>query len=288
MSEEALDIELIGIVSHELKAPIGAVRGFLELLQQGGGLNETQMNYLSRAMLGLDRMERLVLNSLDMVRVVKQSDLNRIPCDLRYIIVESAAFLEPLAAQRSIRIVTDIPETIPPLLVDRERIEQVMTNLLSNAIKYNRDNGTVTIRVQDAVDRVQVAVSDTGDGIAPEDQGRIFEQFFRTSNARQMNREGTGLGLFITQMIIEKHHGYIWLESEPGQGSTFSFMLPRENLDREGDDRQPVMDVGLGEADRDHIDIYRHETGVETPDGVNDDDQESLGKVETDSTSDLV
>jgi len=229
-----------------------------------------------------------VVHTLDMVRVETQTELNLESCDILRLITGAVALFEPLAAERSISIVVNAPPQIMPVIADCARIEQVVNNLLSNAIKYNRNEGQVRITVSDAEDLLLVQVADTGDGIEPDDQQRIFERFFRSSRARQMNYEGTGLGLFIAQAIVRRHQGHIWLESQPGQGSIFSFTLPRETLACEGDDRQPAVSVESGEDDRDPIDIYRYEGGVEMPDGVDDDDQEALGKVETDSTSDLV
>ena len=121
----------------------------------------------------------------------------------------------------------DLPESSPKISGDRDRLVQVMVNLISNAVKFCDSNrGFITIRLKPNSDQVQVDVQDNGIGIKPEDQAKIFEKFRQVKDPTRGRPFGTGIGLSITKRIIDFHHGKIWVESEPGRGSTFSFTLP--------------------------------------------------------------
>ena len=122
------------------------------------------------------------------------------------------------------RIVTDISPDLPPVAADYDRLERIILNLLSNALKYSPDGSPVTIRAHRQENTIVIAIADQGSGIPPEEQAHIFDRFYRVKAERKA--EGIGLGLYITRLLVEAHGGRIWVESQPGQGSVFSFTLP--------------------------------------------------------------
>ena len=128
------------------------------------------------------------------------------------------------AARHGIALQAVLPKDLPRIEADERKVKQILYNLLSNAAKFTPDGGRVEVRVRQENEHVQVDVEDTGIGIAPDDQTRIFEEFRQVG--RERSREGTGLGLTLTKRFIELHGGRIWVESTPGKGSTFSFTLP--------------------------------------------------------------
>jgi two-component system phosphate regulon sensor histidine kinase PhoR len=120
----------------------------------------------------------------------------------------------------------DLPAGLPPVYVDELRLQQVLGNLINNAIKFTPPGGTVTVSADDVPGWLRIGVSDTGEGIAIEEQSRIFERFYQSESAAQGRAGGYGLGLAIAKLIVEQHGGRIWVESRPGAGSTFRFTLP--------------------------------------------------------------
>jgi signal transduction histidine kinase len=123
------------------------------------------------------------------------------------------------------RIAVESPERLPPVWADPDRLERILTNLLSNALKYSPEGSEVTVTLSKGQDEIVTTVTDRGHGIAPADMPRLFGRYYRT-NAARLHREGLGLGLYITRLLVEAHGGRIWVESTPGQGSAFHFTLP--------------------------------------------------------------
>jgi len=154
------------------------------------------------------------------------------PVNMSAVINETLTILQPQAAERQISIALQVPETLPTLIGDPARLKQVMVNLVSNAVKYNHEGGRVDIEVQVGEDELNVAIRDTGRGIAEEDLPHIFEKFYRVDDSEQQEPEakGTGLGLSIAKHIVEVHGGTISVQSVQGQGSTFAFTLPLSKL----------------------------------------------------------
>lgn len=262
--------DLISIVAHDLKTPLSAAKSFIDLLQQAGPLNDQQTHFSERALLSLERMERLVADLLEYARIHSDSAFELTVCDLRTLIHEALEILEETALQRQITIYLDLDNGSALVRGDARMLSQVINNLLSNAIKYNHDGGEIWVRVAETEEGVRVDVRDTGIGIALEDQPKVFERFFRSKpkSGHSSRVEGSGLGLAIVHTIIEKHGGRIWVESVKSEGSTFSFLLPLYRYPR---DSAPFYGVG-----------------DESSDVVNDDMQEPREKPDTDSKSDGV
>lgn len=217
--------DFLSIVVHDLKTPIGAVKSFLELVEKMGKLNSKQQHFLERANLGLLRMEHMVNDLLDYTRLqTDEAPLKQLACDLKLMVLEAVALQSEAAAKRNVDVQIDAIEPLPSVSGDPSMLSRVVSNLLSNAIKYNRENGQVVVRLKPEAAMLRMEVEDTGDGITAEDLPRIFERFFRVQATRQ--REGSGLGLAIVKMIVDKHAGQIWAESEVGSGTKMIVLLP--------------------------------------------------------------
>jgi signal transduction histidine kinase len=228
--------------AHELKTPIAAIRGFLELVQQAGELNELQVRYLDRAFGGLQRMEMLIASILETDVSKTNVMLQSGPTDLLRLVDDAVELIQGIAHSREIEIELDIPDDARYIEADSRLLGQVMNNLLSNAVKYNHDQGAVRVQTVHLPNAVQVSVQDNGIGIPTEDYDRIFEPFVRAGAPDGI--EGSGLGLSIVATIIRQHGGRIWVESTPGEGSSFIFTLPTSQAEgaRPGEISDPVED----------------------------------------------
>jgi signal transduction histidine kinase len=168
----------------------------------------------------------LVHDLLDLGKIEVGVEMEMEPCQLATVINEAVEVLEERAKAKEIALQITLPQTLPFVRGNPIRLGQVVTNLVGNAIKFTPGGGMVTISAWETEGEVAVEVSDTGIGIAPEDQAHIFDKFYRVKSTQVSGIEGTGLGLAIVKSIVEGHSGRVWVESEPGQGSTFSFALP--------------------------------------------------------------
>jgi signal transduction histidine kinase len=162
--------------------------------------------------------------------------------DLLAVVREAVADSQLAAEGHRILLETDAPEIVGDW--DRTRVGQVLSNLLDNAVKYSPEGGDVVVRVQADAAHAVVEVEDHGAGITPEARARLFERYFRTDAASRSGSEGMGLGLYVSKGIVEAHGGEMWFESEPGQGSTFSFRLPRDVAEQQARLAKAVPDDG--------------------------------------------
>lgn len=226
---EKIRQDFVANVSHELRTPISSIKGYSETLLEGAlDDKENARDFLKIIYSDSDRLARLVDDLLDLSKIESgrlKMDIKR--CSILSIVKRVVAGLSNQAKAKSIAIRIDISKDIPQILADEVRIAQVLLNLIDNAIKYNRESGTVTISAKDKGKFVQIDVSDTGPGISEKDLPRLFERFYRVDKARSRQLGGTGLGLSIVKHIIEAHKGKVWAQSTLGQGSTFSFTIPK-------------------------------------------------------------
>jgi len=224
---ETIKRDFVANVSHELRTPLASIKGYSETLLDGGmDDRETLREFLRIIDRHATRMSRLIEDLLILSRIEsQQSSLAVSPVDLKELIQATTTGFERQAGDKGIRVSSVLPEDLPMVAGDRDRLEQVLVNLLDNAIKYTPAGGSVGVSASGCEKGVVVDVRDTGIGIPEADMPRIFERFYRVDKARSRELGGTGLGLAIVKHIIQMHNGEIRVRSSPGRGSTFSFTL---------------------------------------------------------------
>ncbi|WP_040491746.1 sensor histidine kinase [Xanthomarina gelatinilytica] len=228
---EAYRKEFIGNVSHELKTPLFTVQGYLLTLIDGA-INDKKIRekYLNRANKGVERLIYIV-KDLDMITKFEAGDLrlNITTFDIVELIKSVFDLLEMKASKKKITLTFDMDYNKPILVnADFERIQQVITNLVVNSIKYGREKGTTEISIENLIkNKVIVRITDNGEGIAKANLARVFERFYRVDKSGSRKEGGSGLGLSIVKHIIEAHDEKIYVESELGVGSEFSFSLEK-------------------------------------------------------------
>lgn len=219
--------EFVRTVTHELKIPMTSIKGYTDLLKMVGPLNAQQEQFVVIIRSNVERMSLLVSDLSDIARMESgRLKVELQSLDLRVLLPEALNQLSSQVQARQQTLALDLPAELPSVRSDPARLSQIVTNLVSNAHKYSPD-GT-PIRVTAAVEgaRVRVSVRDQGSGIAPADQSRLFTQFFRSEDPVVREQTGWGLGLHITRRLVELLGGEISVQTEPGQGSTFSFTMP--------------------------------------------------------------
>ena len=232
MKIDEMKSEFISVASHELRTPLTAIKSAVQLVLEGktGEINENQKKFLSIAERNINRLASIVNNLLDLSRI-ESGKIRMKPeeMDLRGAIEFTLLSLKAQADGKSTQLTMDVKEELPSVYADGEKVAQILTNLIGNAIKFTPQGGTVSLSAKPfGEDRQMVAVSvrDSGVGI-PEDQlDRIFDKFYQVEDCLGHSVEGMGLGLAITKGLVEAHHGKIWVESEVGKGSVFTFTLP--------------------------------------------------------------
>jgi signal transduction histidine kinase len=220
--------KFLASMSHELRTPLNAIINFTKFVvkETMGSLNDRQKSTLREVIDSAEHLLNLINDVLDMSKI-ESGSLNLFVeenVDLNRILRKAADTAQSLIGDKPIKITLDIPEELPPLLIDRQRVLQVMLNIVSNASKFTR-KGQITIQGRRNEDTVLVSISDTGPGIAPEDQTAVFEPFKQTKTGLRQGG-GTGLGMPISKSLVEAHGGHILIESTLGEGTTFHVELP--------------------------------------------------------------
>jgi two-component system phosphate regulon sensor histidine kinase PhoR len=230
---ESLRRDFVANVSHELKTPLAAIQGFVETLQDDPHMPvATRQRFLERIARQSERLTTLVADLLTLSRLDDERGPGAAadPCDLVSVLRETLRDLQPIAERRGIELSGTLPETTIWVLAEREALRQVAGNLIDNAVKYTPAGGRVSVLLQPREQRVLFEVVDTGIGLSPEDQERVFERFYRVDRARSRDLGGTGLGLSIVKNTVKNLGGEVGVRSELGRGSTFWVELPREQL----------------------------------------------------------
>ena len=226
---DRLKSEFVSHVSHELKTPLTSIKGFIDNLRDriAGDLTSRQEDYLERMAKNADRLIRMINELLDISLIEAGSiKLHYTPLLLSELIEEVSDGLRPIAIQKNIEISLVKFDEERQIRVDRDKIEQVITNLVDNAILYTQPGGKILINLDNDHGFIKTRISDNGVGIPLEEQDRIFDRFYRLERNSILEPKGTGLGLFIAKNVIEMHGGQIWVASEAGKGSEFTFTLP--------------------------------------------------------------
>jgi signal transduction histidine kinase len=241
--------DFISVVSHELRTPLTSIKAFTEIILMKPRMTiERRDRLLSIVNAETDRLSRLINNILDLTKIESgKLSWNITRNSIADIVQTSVNGIHSLADNKSLHIARRIPDSLPLLYSDRDRLIQVITNILSNAIKFTPEGGTITISAAaDAPPRRQIIVriSDTGVGVPSADLDIIFEKFRRSGDIMTSTVEGTGLGLAISRQIVEYHGGSIWAESVPGEGTTISFTLPLDKVwEVEGEHLTSALDL---------------------------------------------
>ena len=228
--------EFLANMSHELRTPLNAIIGFSEVLGERmfGELNEKQAEYTDDILSSGRHLLSLINEILDLSKVeAGRMELELATFDLPLAIDNARTFVRERATKHGINLDVTVDERLGDFVGDERKIKQVLLNLLSNAVKFTPEGGRIGIKARQADGSVEISVSDTGIGIAPEDQPKIFEEFRQVGSDYAHKVEGTGLGLTLAKKFVELHGGRIWVTSEVGKGSTFIFTLPT-NVRREG------------------------------------------------------
>ncbi len=224
---ETIKKDFVANVSHELRTPLASIKGYSETLLDGGMEDQKTLREFLRVIdRHATRMARLIDDLLILSRLEShQMTIVSAPVDIRDLVLTTAKGFEKQAGDKGIKMAYGVPEGLPKVLGDRDRLEQVVVNLLDNAIKYTPSGGTVSVAASRSGDWVRIEIKDTGIGIPSDDIPRIFERFYRVDKARSRELGGTGLGLAIVKHIIQGHNGKLLVESTPGKGSVFSFSI---------------------------------------------------------------
>lgn len=222
--------DFVNTVSHDLRSPLTAILGYVELIDRVGSVNEQQKEFIRRVQISVHNITALINDLLDLGRIEAGFDARNEIVSFAGIIHFSVDGLQSRSEEKAQRLIIDIPGEMPQVLGNPVRLRQMINNLVSNAIKYTPPGGEVRIFARAEGEQIILQVSDNGPGIPPSDQPYIFDKFYRASNIPS-DTPGTGLGLAIVKSIVESHMGRIWVESIMGQGTTFTVVLP--TTDRE-------------------------------------------------------
>ena len=221
--------EFLANMSHELRTPLNAIIGFSEVLLQRmfGELNEQQADYLADIMTSGRHLLSLINDILDLSKIeAGRMDLQLAPFSMVAALNNAVTLVRERATSHGIKLELEVTPPLDEILADERKLKQVVVNLLANAVKFTPDGGRVSVQAAQVNGDVRLRVRDTGIGIAPEDQQRIFEEFQQARRQTAQSREGTGLGLTLSKRFVELHGGTLTVESEPGKGSTFTVTLP--------------------------------------------------------------
>lgn len=226
--------DFVANVSHELRTPITAIRGYAETLKAGALADQSNapkmVDIIHRQS---ERLSELVEDLLELSRIdAKQIQLAKVPIDLEQAAHRASEAVRPKAEGKNIAIEIAVPEDLVAI-ADARALEQVLLNLLDNAVKYTGHGGRVKVTGKRRGNDVEIAVRDTGAGIEPRHLPRVFERFYRVDKGRSRELGGTGLGLSIVKNLVNLMQGEVWVESTPGEGSTFFVELPGDSATRQ-------------------------------------------------------
>lgn len=222
---DRLKTEFVHTVSHDLRSPLTAILGYVDLLERVGPVNEQQRQFINRVQISVENITSLVNDLLELGRIEAGFDGLKEVVPLEGIIQYTLETLSAQINEKHLNMNLSLPADIPQMRGNPIRLRQMLDNLIGNAIKYTPEDGDIGIEVEVQSEQVILRISDNGPGIPPSDQPHIFEKFYRASNVPK-GVGGSGLGLAIVKSIVDSHHGRIWVESSLGKGSTFTIVLP--------------------------------------------------------------
>ena len=220
--------QFIRLVTHELRAPVAAVQSYLRLILDGYVPAEKQREIIEKSERRALEQLALIGDLLDLARLQdKRGEAAPVPVDVAEVLHGVADLMQARAEDKDLLFSVEVEPNLPSVKATPDHIKRLWTNLISNAIKYTEPGGIVVVTLSQNPNYVVGTVRDTGIGMSKEQMAHLFEEFYRTEEAKAMERQGTGLGLSIVKRIVESHGGRMWVESEQGKGSRFSFALPK-------------------------------------------------------------
>jgi signal transduction histidine kinase len=222
---DRLKTDFVQTVSHDLRSPLTAVLGYTELIARVGTLTPQQHDFLGKIQSSVQHITTLVNDLLDLGRLEAGFDTRRERVDFENVLNYTLDTFDAQVKKRKIKLVVKVEENLPPLRANPIRIRQMLDNLIGNAVKYVPEAGRVFIRIYQESQQIILEVKDSGPGIPPNEQSRIFDKFYRASNVPD-DAVGSGLGLAIVKSIVESHQGRVWVESDLEKGTTFFVVLP--------------------------------------------------------------
>ncbi len=223
---DRLKSEFVSMVSHDLRTPLTTIQGYVALLERAGPLNEMQTQFVGKTLNSLTYITELITDLLDIGRIEAGYDLDMKHLRFDSLVRDTCSEMVAQAEGADITLHCACEDKTFWVKGSTSRLRQVLENLIGNAIKYNRPGGWVRVTAQDNNGCVIVSIRDNGLGISGEEQAKIFERFYRVQRPETSEIQGTGLGLAIVKSVVDRHNGRVWVESELGVGSTFSFILP--------------------------------------------------------------
>jgi signal transduction histidine kinase len=253
--------EFVSVASHELRTPLAAIKNAIQLILSGktGEINEDQSRFLSMAERNISRLTNILNDLLNLSRIESgKIGMEFEELDLRVPIEFILTSLKPQADGKSIQLAMEIQKDLPSVYADRQRLEQILTNLIGNAIKFTPEGGKIMVSAKSLngqENRVAISVKDSGIGIPEDQREKIFEKFHQVEDSLRRSIAGTGLGLAITRGLVEAHNGKIWVESEVGKGSTFTFTLPMSKGEKRDLRFRSVLDREFERAQVNHYSL---------------------------------
>jgi len=244
--KEAIEMksQFISVASHELRTPLTAIKESIEIVNEAAAdkLDAEMKGFLDLAKRNIDRLSRLINDILDLQKLeAGKVELHMQELDINEVVKEVRASMAPLAERKNLQLSLSLIDHPPRLRFDKDKITQVLVNLVNNAVKFT-ETGSITIAARREGDAVVVTVADTGPGIKKEDLPKLFQKFQQLESPSRRKTGGTGLGLAICKQIVEKHTGKIWVDSEVGVGTRFSFLLPAEPVKVSDGKKNTVVD----------------------------------------------
>jgi signal transduction histidine kinase/CheY-like chemotaxis protein len=218
--------DFVTTVSHDLRSPLTAILGYIELIERAGVVNELQKEFINRVQGSVQQISNLISDLLDLGRIEAGLDTTKEIINIAELSREAMICIEGAAQNAGVNFVGSVVEDMGKVFGDPIRLRQMISNLLDNAIKYSKPGGKVEFEAHSEDDQVILRVSDNGPGIPRDEQPLLFERFFRASNVPD-EVPGTGLGLSIVKSILDNHRGRIWVDSKEGEGTTFTVVLPK-------------------------------------------------------------
>ena len=227
---DRLKNEFVHTVSHDLRSPLTAILGYVDLLDRVGPINEKQHEFIHRVQNSVQSITLLVNDLLELGRIEAGFDNQQEIAPLEGILRFTLETLSGQISEKRLNLHLNLPTDIPPIRGNPIRLRQMLDNLIGNAIKYTPEGGEISVNVEAQSEQIILSIKDNGPGIPPADQPHIFEKFYRASNVPK-GVGGSGLGLAIVKSIVDNHQGRIWVDSLLGQGTTFTVVLPIHKME---------------------------------------------------------